>query len=340
QKTADWPGRISILIPARNEEKNILRLLESIDAEREIGRLDLEVIVLDDHSTDLTRETVAASPGYGFYVHLVEGKPLPPGWTGKNWACHQLSQRAKGEILLFIDADVSYSGEAVAKTLSLFQNEAISLVSVFPRQKTGTHSEKLLIPFIDFLLQSFLPLPFVTFFKSHLLSAANGQWLAFRAEAYRRIGGHESVKGEVLEDMRLAQKIKRLGEKMITAVGGEAPVCRMYRGLPEVWAGLSKNTFALLGGNFFQAAAIWTTLFFLDLLPWILLGMGNLWALPWIASRLLARILISNKTNWPHLLLHPIGVAFFLILVINSFRWHRKGRVFWKGRTIAVGKLA
>lgn len=337
QAPHEGPGRVSILIPARNEEKNLPHLLQSIDAEREMGRLDLEVLVLDDHSEDQTRDAVIASPGYGFYVELLEGKPLPAGWTGKNWACHQLAEKARGRILCFVDADVSYSGEAIAKTLSFFQDEALSLVSVFPKQTTRTLSEKMLIPMMDFLLQSFLPLPFVTFFKSPLLSAANGQWLAFRSEAYRSIGGHASVRGEVLEDMRLAQRAKRLGKKMITALGGETPMCRMYGGFSEIWSGFSKNAFALLGGHIPQVAAICGALFFLDLLPWILLAFGNIEALPWIALRYFTSILISSRSSLPYFFLHPLGMATFLLITLNSFRWHLKGGVFWKGRTIAVG---
>ncbi len=337
QKPADWPGLVSILIPARNEEKNIASLLESIEAERECGRVDLEVLVLDDHSSDGTRDKIVSSPGYGFYVTLIEGSAVPAGWTGKNWACHQLATRARGNILLFVDADVSYSGEAVAKTLSLFQNRKISMVSVFPKQIAKTFFEKMAVPLIDFLLLSFLPLRFVTFFKSPALAAANGQWLAFRTESYRLIGGHASVKGEVLEDMKIARRAKSMGETMATLIGGETPVCRMYRGLGDLWPGLSKNTFDLLGGNTASFVGIFGILFFLDLLPWILLGTGQVWALPWIFLRYLTRACTGGLGGWPHLLLHPFSILFFLALALNSFRWHRQGKVFWKGREIAVG---
>lgn len=330
----DWPGKISVLIPARNEEKNIATLLASIEREREIGRLDLEVLVLDDHSTDGTREEVLASPGYGFYVQLVDGKALPPGWTGKNWACHQLALRARGDVFIFIDADVSYTGEALAKSLAFFRDRKISFLSVFPKQILGSRFERMVIPLIDFLLLSFLPLPLVSKLKDPRISAANGQWLVFRAEVYRQIGGHESVRGEILEDMRLASRVKKSGLAMMTLIAGESPECRMYRSASEVWSGLSKNAFALLGGNFLFPF-VWSTLFFLDILPWLLLVFGVWGAVPWILLRLTTRALTSFRSG-PHVLLHPVSMGLFLVIALNSLVWKIRGRASWKGRDVLL----
>ena len=197
----DHPS-VSVLVPARNEERNIADCLEGLIAQ---NYRDFEIIVLNDHSVDRTAELVNKYGTLDARIKLIEGKPLPEGWTGKNWACHQLSQEARGEILLFTDADNRHATDAIANTVGWMQKLNLGLFSAFPQQITVTLPEKLVIPVVDMFVYAALPLWLTYYAHSPSLSAANGQWIAFTQEAYQQIGGHQEVRNKVVEDVELSR---------------------------------------------------------------------------------------------------------------------------------------
>lgn len=193
--TCSTQPKVSVLIPVRNEEKNIAICLRSLLKQ---NYDNFEILVLDDFLYDNTRKIVQS---FAPKVKLIEGKQLPTGWTGKNWACHQLSCVAQGEILLFTDADNFYHPHAIVCTIGWMQKLNLDLLSTFPQQTTKTFPEKLVVPVVDLFVYSFLPLwlTYLTRFPS--LAAANGQWIAIKKTSYKKLGGHESVKAQVVEDV-------------------------------------------------------------------------------------------------------------------------------------------
>ncbi|NIS38778.1 glycosyltransferase, partial [Candidatus Saccharibacteria bacterium] len=207
---------MSLLIPARDEAHNIDRCLTDL-----IGQdyPDYEIIVLDDHSKDNTADIVRGYANQYHHVKLLAGKSLPSGWTGKNWACQQLSEAAGGGFFIFTDADNRYATNAIKNTMGWMQKLNLGFLSAFPQQFTGTLMEKLVIPVIDIFVYGTLPLWMTYYLRSPLFAAANGQWLAFTREAYHRIGGHQGVRNQVVEDVEISRLVKRSGIKMLTTAG-------------------------------------------------------------------------------------------------------------------------
>jgi len=228
---------VSVLIPARNEEMNIGSCLNFILAQ---DYKNLEVLVLDDQSTDRTSEIIKAFSEKHKNIFYLKGEKLPQNWTGKNWACHQLSQKANGKYLLFIDADVELASNAISSTLKIMSNTKAKMLSVFPTQRIKSFGEWLIVPLMNWLLLSFLPLRQVYSSQNKSFIAANGQFILWDRETYFSIGGHKQVANTVVEDMELARKAKP-HDKIITLLGGNIIFCRMYSSFPNAFKGFTKN---------------------------------------------------------------------------------------------------
>ncbi|MCS7073872.1 MAG: glycosyltransferase family 2 protein, partial [Bacteroidia bacterium] len=183
---------VSVLIPARNEEKNIGKLLTCLEQQ---DYPNFEVIVLDDHSTDGTESVVLPFLSRNRRWRMLSGRPLPPEWRGKPFACYQLGLEASGEILLFIDADTLPKSNALTATVCAL--EKYDFISVFPEQVVKTWSEKLIVPVMDFFLYSHLMFPLITKTSNPAFTAANGQWMAFKRLAYEAINGHLAAKSAI-----------------------------------------------------------------------------------------------------------------------------------------------
>lgn len=350
---------VSVLVPARNEERNIHALASGLMVQNDPN---FEVLVLDDHSTDRTAEildhlgfadaTLAPAAQFRRY----SGRDLPDGWTGKAWACHQLAGQARGDWLLFTDADTIHHPDSVRAAVESAQRLHAGLLSAWPRQITGTWSEKLVIPLLYVLTHTLLPQALVRLFTRiprlarlagptalSSLGAANGQFLLFRRETYHRIGGHEAVRSHLVEDVALGRAVIRRtgqGEVLINADGSPWVSCRMYRGFREVWEGFSKNLRPVFGGNglAFVASglvqfAVFIAPFFFALLPWP----GQAWAVAQVC--LLAGIrlvlVLRFRTSWLGALAHPFAHLLALAIAINSWRWSARGKILWKGREYA-----
>lgn len=328
--------RVSVLIPARNEEKNIGACLAGLLKQ---DYPHLEIFVLDDDSTDGTAAVVRKFSLQDQRVKLVEGAPLPAGWLGKNWACHQLSEQATGEIFIFTDADNRYTPSAISHTIGWMQKFNPGLLSAFCHQITETLPEKLAVPVVNMLVYSYLPLWLTYYSKDASLAAANGQWLAFTRAAYEKIGGHRAVRNHVVEDVALSRLAKRRGEKILAVSARDEVFSRMYHSGREVWAGYSKNLFGLMGfktAPFFIALAL---LFLIHLAPYILVWFKSvtMLALTTIAMNLVIRLILALKFSQPVLvstLLHPVAVAYTILIGLNSYRSHKTGGIRWKGRLV------
>lgn len=215
---------ISVLIPARNEENNIARLL---DALQKLNN-NIEILVCNDHSTDKTEEIISRYQTTDQRIRLIESEVLPKGWLGKNHACYQLAKQASGKYLLFIDADVVISGNIIADAVSYAKKHKLGLLSVFPKQVLLTTGEKKAVPLMNYILLTLLPLIFVRMspFKSH--TAANGQFMLFESKTYFELEPHKQFKNSAVEDIAISKFYKKQKIKIACLIGEERIQCRMY----------------------------------------------------------------------------------------------------------------
>ncbi len=339
--TLDTPF-VSVLIPARNEQKQIGQTLQAL-SEQNYPRF--EVLILDDQSTDATPQIIESFVKHDdrFVTHL--GRALPAGWSGKNWACHQLSEYAKGDILIFTDADVDWTPTAVQSIVNEIQASQSDLTTVWATQTTITWAERAVIPLMSMVIMGYLPALAVHHTPFPSLAAANGQCMAFRRESYHRIGGHQSVKNVIVEDIQLARRIKQAGLRLRMVDGNQLIRCRMYHSWDEVRDGFAKNILAGYGNSIF--ALLMATLF-----HWALFLMPSLlclfalatnrsvllgWSISWLALALLIRGLTAQSTHQrlEDSLLLPYSVILMTIIAIQAIWWDWKhGGPIWKNRTI------
>mgnify|MGYP000869343937 FL=1 len=329
---------LSICIPARNEEASIGQLLSSLQP---FVRPDMEIFVLDDHSTDGTAQVIRQHEPDLPALRLLQGASLPSGWTGKNWACHQLAQQARGEVLLFVDADVWLESDAPGATLDALRYYRADALSAFPWQQLDGVVSKAVVPIMDVLLYAFLPLQLVHRTRARSLAAANGQWIAFRRSCYEAIGGHAALRGEVVEDIALARAVKQHGFRMLLTSGVGMLRCRMYRSPGEVLRGFSKTFFAAFD---FRAMAFVPMLLFMLLvfvLPFIWLAIdARVLILTAIGLNVLLRTFMSIRLRhgWLSVILHPFGILGAVGIGMHAiWQRYRRGSVIWKDRAIPVG---
>ncbi len=335
---------VSVLIPARDEAQNIGACVRSLLAQEYPA---YEVIVLDDGSTDSTSEIVRVLIADDERLRLLDGTPLPSGWLGKAHACQQLADAARGEVLLFTDADTVHHPVMMRGVVGTMAAGA-EVVTAFPEQEIGTWSERLTVPFMLFIVWALLPIGRVRSDPSPLFTAANGQLLAFTREAYGRVGGHAAVRASVLEDMRLGQLAKRRGLRLHLTDGTGAVRTRMYRSFAEVWRGFSKNAFALVGDSVAVAVPLVALLVLLYIVPPVVLVVGVAtgrggWAWQWLPGVLVGAMLAQwlivaqrARLPWWQGLVHPLSVAAYAVILANAVRWQRRGYGEWKGRVYAT----
>jgi chlorobactene glucosyltransferase len=325
--------KVSLLIPARNEEKNISRTLDSILA---ITDPLHEIIILDDNSTDNTRRIAEQYSVKDKRIQVVSGKELPAGWLGKNFACHQLAKLSSGDYLLFADSDVTIKSDSVSYILGRMKELNLSAASVFPTQLMSARGEKFIVPMMNWILLNFLPLRFVYSRSNPAFVAANGQLFCFRRSDYFALGGHEAVKDRVVEDMELARLIKNKGKKMMTFTGGNQIFCTMYSSFSEGIQGFSKNFFP---GFAIPAPLFLLFLFFLQIMylaPLAGLLHTPLFIIPsvMIYIQRAAVSFVSRGAVAFNLIFHPVQILAVLFTGINSVRITLSRSAQWKGRKI------
>lgn len=324
---------VSILIPARNEERVVDSLLTHLCKQTYDN---YEIILLDDNSTDNTREIAKKHP-----VSVIDGAPLPAGWLGKNWACHQLSQVANGDMLIFTDADVTWQPTAVTAIVNQLQSEKADLLAVFPTQKTETWSERLIVSLIDFVLLAYLPIWGVHHLPFTMLSAANGQCLAFRRSAYDHFGGHTAVQNEIVEDIQLGRVVKRHKQRLRITMANRLIHCRMYHNWPELLAGFSKNIVAAYGSiPALIIGVLYHWLLFIVPIIWLMIAIAfgsTIWPpatlfLAGIILRAIAAILSHQRPL--DALLMPLSVLLISRIALSGIIQSWRGNLTWKGRQL------
>ncbi len=341
-KTNAAPPLVSVLIPARNEAAIIGATLRDLLAQ---DVPNLEVLVLDDRSEDGTAEIVCETARRFPQVRLLCGKELPPGWTGKNWACAQLAEAAQGDILLFTDADVRWRPGALHSVLAAMDKLDADLLTVWPTQVTESWIERLTVPMMAMAVMGYLPVWLAHDFYHPLAAAANGQCMAFQRPAYVAIGGHAAVRSAIVEDVRLAQNIKAAGLKLRMVDGAGLVACHMYNGARAAIDGYTKN---ILAGHQNRISLLALSALFhwlLFLAPWLWLFFGQTWPLPgwpiWplllMATGVTVRALTAHATRQRvgDALLLPVSVLIFTWIATRAVWWRlRYGGVIWKGRLI------
>jgi chlorobactene glucosyltransferase len=346
--------KISVCIPARNEEKNIAVLLESILIQ---DYSDYEVLVLDDQSTDHTNEIVTSlqheNPGL---IQIYHGVPMPYGWLGKPWACMQLGEKASGDIILFLDADTTLQPNALADIALSFRFYKLDMAAVWPKQILETFWENTVIPLIYYTLLTILPAIYVyrdprwmpSPLKNKLrpaFAAANGQCIAFTKSCYHKIGGHKAVKNNIVEDVELAKAVKKQGGTLRMFNGTETVTCRMYRNNKEMFSGLRKNFLAGFQNSlvlFITAAVLHIIVFILPYLTFFISLSAENPALFFLSVAsitfiLLHRLIIAQWFGWNpvYAFTHPVGVCWFQWLGLVKIYDRLTGKkTDWKGRKV------
>jgi glycosyltransferase involved in cell wall biosynthesis len=334
---ADNGAIVSAIVPARNEEAVIAACVESLVAQREI----IEVIVVNDQSGDRTGEIVRELAARHAKVRLLETDGPPQGWVGKNHAVAIGAREAKGEWLLFTDADAEHLAGSTAQALAKARASGAALVSFSPEQITEQWYERALIPFVYCRLAKMYSYDAVNDEKKPA-AAANGQYLMIRRDVYEAISGHTGVAGEVLEDVALARLVKRGGFRLWFGSGRGIVRVRMYRSFAAMWEGWKKNLYRLIGGT---PRAAWSELD--AALPWmivlvLLVGIKVPWALFLCVLLLLARQLsygaelVRNGYPFSYITYYLPAVVLYVGVLFASYRAHAKGRVAWKGREYQV----
>jgi glycosyltransferase involved in cell wall biosynthesis len=335
-QTASTP--ISVLIPARNEATRIGDCLRSVLRQR--GLDHLEVIVLDDGSTDATAAQVEQIAAQDARVRLIRGQTLPAGWMGKAYACHQLAQRARGTWLLFLDADVRLLPDAVIRTLQVAQKQKRGLVTGFPYQQLHTWLEKWVVPMMMFTISCHLPLRWVSRSPRPAFAAAHGGYLFIHRDSYDAIGGHVSFKQDLLDDMAMARAVKRAGHPLALIRVHDAVHMRMYERAAEVWNGYKKNLYPGIGRNPVLLFGMILYYSWLYLLPPVAL-VASLWHPAWLFPALIGTLLgigikrtvdRANGLSGSLAPLIPFSIGMVILIALDSWRSSFTGGYTWKGR--------
>ena len=315
--------RTSVLLPVRNEARRLERGLRSLLAQDDADLM--QIVVLDDCSTDGTLEHVRRIVGDDRRCVVVEGAALPAGWLGKPHACQQLADAADpaADVLVFLDADVVLRPRAIAATVAALHDTGLDLVSPYPRQE-APGATRLVQPLLQWSWLTFLPLRIAERSARPSLSAANGQLLAVRREAYDRAGGHAAVRDQVVEDVALLRAIKRSGGTGSVVDGTHLATTCMYDDWPALREGYAKSLHS-------TPAAIPALLTALYLLP--LLGRHRRSA---YAAAVLGRAIAAQRTGGRVVdsVLHPVSVVAYVALDARSRRLRRKNALLWKGRSV------
>ncbi|HEY4662988.1 MAG TPA: glycosyltransferase [Candidatus Humimicrobiaceae bacterium] len=336
---------ISILIPARNEEKNIRKCLLSLIKQ---DYDNTEILVLNDNSTDETAKIVEEISNIHKNVKLINGKPLPEGWTGKTYACYQLFKKSKGKYLFFTDADTIHKKESVTSAISCLVDEKLDLLSACPEQVMKSFHERMVINLTNFQIL-IPPLIFIRKSKIPVFGSGIGSLLIVKRNIYRSMKGHRGIKNSCVEDTALSKLFIRKGYKFMIFNGRRIYSTRLYNNFSEIYEGFCR----IFLGNFnskFAVSLIILVMFVFFLLPFILpalllfiefridtlfyanLLMGLFQILTILLTRTMATIKINGKIV--DIFLHPISI-FYMVFMNSKLLFQKRGKsqISWKGRT-------
>jgi chlorobactene glucosyltransferase len=332
---------ISVCVPARNEERDIEACLTSL-LNQDYPRL--EVIVVDDNSTDRTPEIIQDLQKRYSNLTAIQGAPLPPDCYGKPFALHQASQKAQGEFLLFTDADPVFGPKALSTAAHLFQKHQLDMLTLLPGAEFGSFWERTVQPVIFAFIAALTRFRKVNNPKSSSAMGV-GAFIMVRREVYDHLGGHEPLRQTILEDIGMAHLLKQAGAKIMIADGRQVYSIRMYHSLKEIWVGWRKNIFLAMKKSIFKTFyyIFWILGFLVT--PWLVVAV-HLWmdspqmwqglalaglAMVWISQSILCYEL---KLKQHYAMLFPLGALVMAAIMINSMiHVLYRGQAEWRGRT-------
>lgn len=323
---------LSVLIPARNEERNIRDCLRGILNQ---SYENYEVIVMDDFSGDNTFAIASEIAENDSRVKVLRGIEMAAGWTGKNWTCMQLAEKSEGEYILFIDADVRLENKAVESAMFYMHEYNPDLFTVFPVQITKSLGEMLTVPLFNWILLSFLPVKKVFENKSKYYTAAIGQFMMWKRDSYFTSGGHRAVKDKVVEDIELAKHLKAQGFRIYPALSDETVKCRMYGSFKESISGFTKNYFPASSRSAFSFLLTISVITFSYIFPLVMIFFNNLFLIT-LVMIIIQRILVSSisRKNIFFSFLFPFQMIIFLYTGIRSVMLTKSGKATWKNRKV------
>ena len=339
---------VSVLIPARDEESKIFACLNSIVMQT---YANIEILVLDDHSQDQTSNVVKGFVDEDSRLNLIKSKPLPKGWVGKHWACHQLSSIATGDLLLFLDADTILGSQVINNAVAEVKKDQIDLLTLLPNRLRHSFLDKLLFPFIDWSILCFLPVKLAHIWENPYLSFTFGQFMLFRKSAYLQIGGYEAIHNNLLDDMELGRRIKRNKLKWRLLDGSKEVVTDMYSSSKQTIDGIARSLFPVFAYRISLFVLAWLLLLSLCVVPLFTIGISLFGGIvdPFLLRSsyfsvgviTLTWFFVARRFRYSVFIVffYPlvIGITLFVALrsVINIYR----NDVVWKGRETPRKKI-
>ncbi len=339
-KLTDGP-MVSVLIPARNEENNIERCILSL--ENQTYR-NYEILVIDDNSTDDTFGILEKLSRQYANLRIFRGQPLKKGWFGKPYALQQLSEEARGEILLLTDADTFHAPTSVSWAASNIGKLKVDLISGYVGQELATFGEKITVPLMYMLTGFILPLVLNRLRKISIFASAIGQYIAVRKDVFVKCGAYQEIRDKTTEDIYLARHIKKQGYKTRFLDISDQVSCRMYHGYMQGVEGIGKNIFDFFGKNSLLLAMVFFGVFFFLLFPFpIMLSMiyenhpclsqmvfvNVMYTLTWLL------VFVDRRMNWLFAFLWPLLFLNLLFMAARSWVKTVSGQGFeWKGRVV------
>lgn len=329
----DTNALVSVIIPARNEEKNIAHILDDLANQ---SYKNLEIIVADDDSSDNTAAIVLEKAVGDARINLIRAGLHDELWFGKNHACHEAAEKAEGKYLLFVDADVRLQNNAIAGLIGYFDRQKVSLLSVFPKQLMPDKSIYKVVPIMNYILLTLLPLILVRRSSFPSLSAANGQLMLFDTKTYHHYEPHKIFRRQKVEDIHIARFFKRQKEKMACITGLDNVSCKMYDSVDDAMQGFSKNVVTFFGDSTSVAIAFWL-INFAAIIPVVLFGGWKL-MLTYLSMIILIKIftsLTSRQSVYLNLKYHYHQQYYLGKLIFLSEEYKKKKAYQWKGRNIS-----
>lgn len=324
---------VSVVIPARDEARVIGRTLRAMLAQT---YPQLEIVVVNDRSTDATGAILASIDDPRLVA--VDGEEPPAGWLGKPWALHQGALRARGELLLFVDADVQYAPDAVAAAVARLERSGLAMTSLFPHFELHGFWEHIAMPNLAVFAFSMIPLWLTNRTRLPILAAGGGPGNLVRREAYEAAGGHLALKDAVVDDVALARLVRRAGHgtEFVRADEGFVSL-HMYDGLREIVDGFTKNMFSVFGRRYFLVVVALAVSFAGNILPWILAFAGDRFAIATLVVTSITRLILFTSLRYG--LINaifgnvPMVLIWTVILVRSTWRTGIRRQLHWRGRT-------
>jgi chlorobactene glucosyltransferase len=340
----DAAASVSVLIPARDEEANIASAIERTLNQSMPAQ---EILVYNDHSTDRTEEIVQSLSMRDSRVRLIKPRALPEGWCGKTFACSRLAAEARGEWLLFIDADTILESDAVGRIVGEAERRSLTLLSCWPGLVLRGFWEKALMPMLNFVVFTLFPAPLSVTMKLPALGLAHGACILIRRAEYEETEGHSMVKGELFEDTALSRAWRAAGQRGLCLDGQEVVKVRMYDSLAGIWTGFQKNVYPAFKHEL-SFWLFWIFHFIFFVMPFILViaqgfaGILSPMAAGMACAALLCRLLQAFRFGYSlwSVLLHPFSeIALLALALVSWYKCNKGTGVVWKGRSYRGGTI-